>query len=49
MEDIFEEFGSGLLALFGGSFFLGIWLENMKSGGLVYEFVRQFFQCLCGS
>ena len=46
MEDIIEEFGSGFLAI-AGTF--GFWYENMGHGGVIYEFVRQFLICTCGS
>ena len=49
VEDIIEEFGSGFLALAITLFFIGFWSENMRQGGDVYEFVRQFLNCICGS
>lgn len=49
MEDIIEEFGSGFLAVVVTLFFIGFWYENMKQGGIVYESVQQFLNCICGS
>lgn len=48
MEDIIEEFGSGLLALATGIFFMAIWMGCMKPEGMLYEFVQQFLNVICG-
>lgn len=48
MEDIIEEFGSGFLTIAVTFFLIGFWYGNIRQGGVVYEFVRQFLNCICG-
>ena len=48
MEDIIEEFGSGFLTITVTLFLVGYWYENMRQGGVVYDFVQQCMIFICG-
>lgn len=48
MEDILEQFGTGILSGIAGSILFLVFTGWLKNGGMLYECVLQFMQSICG-
>lgn len=48
MEEILEHFGTGILSGAAGVMLFLIFVNWIKSGGIIYELVLMFMQSICG-